>query len=554
MTLDASSVPTTARTGAGAPRATVPGPAAGTRVSVLRAELLRHHRTFTWGASLLGLAVTAFCVRLAAAATANGLASADGRWDGNVLGWLSFYPFAVLLPLGALMGALARTRETRWREGGTSWRDVSVRRVLLARVTVLVLGSLLCQVLVIAPVLVQSLLTGEGWGPVGTWSALVVLWTVGQTAAAVWGLLAARVLGAASVGLAPAAALVLSVAGAVQAESSGWLLRPWTWFVRGQLPLLGVHGNSVNLAPGDAAWAYAVWPSLVLTAALGTVGLLLLLEAGDRRRSAGRGRRPRSTAAAVPGSVPPARSSSDGPAAARPWESTIAGASRRPSVVRALLPALPWRTWTVLAVLLLALLLVVRAVYSPTTALSTLTLVGLPVAATTVGTMTWRSVAEPWRLVLTRRGPGRLVAALSAAPSAVLGLVLLLIGSAADAGEPLAPVRAAVDGASSTVYALVTVPFVTAMLVAVSMAVTQWLGLGASIAVGVLGLLDSLVIDGNEVLTASLWRWAPWGWSAVAGQYPGTWLEIVLLSVLITVVALLVMRVGSRRAARAGTE
>lgn len=542
MTRDASSVPTRARDDAGARRDSSPGPAAGTRVSVLRAELLRHHRTFTWGASLVGLAVTAFCVRLAAAATANGLASADGRWDGNVLGWLSFYPFSVLLPLGALTGALARTRETRWREGGTAWRDVSARRVLLARVTVLALGSLLCQVVVVAPVLVQSLLGGEGWGPVGTWSALLVLWTVGQAAAAVWGLLAARFLGIASVGVAPATALVLGVAGAVQAESPGWLLRPWTWFVRGQLPLLGVHGNSVNLAPGDAAWGYAVWPSLVLTAALGAVGLLLLLASGGGGRPVGRGHRPRSTAAAVAGPVPPAWPRSDGPAAARPWEPRVVGANRRPAVVRALLPALPWLTWTVLAVLLLVLLLVVRAVYSPATALSTLALVGLPVAATTVGTMTWRAVSEPWRLLVTRQGPGRLVRALSATPSAVLGPVLVIIGA-----------FAAVGGTSGTVYALITAPFVTAMLVAVSMAVTQWFGVGASIAVSVLGLLDSLVIAGNEVLTASLWRWAPWGWSAVAGQYPGTWFEIVVLSILITVVALLVLRTGSRRAARTGS-
>lgn len=541
MSLEAVSVSLTTGTDHGASRRCAPRPLGSGRVSVLRAELLRHHRTFTWGASLVGLAATLFCVRLAAAATANGLASADGRWDGNVLGWLSFYPFFVLLPLGALMGALARTREARWREGGTAWRDVSSRRVVLARVCVLALGSLLCQVLVIAPVLVQSLLTGEGWGPVGTWSTLLAMWTVGQTAAAVWGLLVAGLLGVASVGLAPAAALVLGVAGAVQAESSGWLVRPWTWLVRGQLPLLGVHGNSVNLDPGDPAWGYASWPSMALTAAVGAVGLLLLLGAG--RTALRRPRRPRSSAATVAGAteVEPPR-----PAVhemVRPWDSPVAGASRRPAVVGALFPTLPWPTWAALAVLLLALLLVVRVVYSPSTALSILTLVGLPVAATTVGTMTWRSVAEPWRLLLTRQGPGRLVTALSATPSAVLGLVLVIIGASA-----------AVGGTGSTVYALNTVPFVTAMLVAVSMAVTQWLGLGASIAVGVLGLLDSLVIDGNEVLTASLWRWAPWGWSAVAGQYPGTWLEIALLSVLITVVALLVMRVGSRRAARAGAE
>ena len=156
-----------------------------------------------------------------------------------------------------------------------------------------------------------------------------LLWTVGQTAAAVWGLLVAGLLGVASVGLAPAAALVLGVAGAVQAESSGWLVRPWTWLVRGQLPLLGVHGNSVNLDPGDPAWGYASWPSMALTAAVGAVGLLLLLGAG--RTALRRPRRPRSSAATVAGAteVEPPR-----PAVhemVRPWDSPVAGASRRPA-------------------------------------------------------------------------------------------------------------------------------------------------------------------------------------------------------------------------------
>ena len=86
------------------------------------------------------------------------------------------------------------------------------------------------------------------------------------------------------------------------------------------------------------------------------------------------------------------------------------------------------------------------------------------------------------------------------------------------------------------------------------MAVAQRLGLGAAIALTVFGVLDSLVVAGNEALSGALWRWAPWGWSAVAASHPGTWTEVVLLSVLVTVVALLVLRSGWRRAARAGAE
>lgn len=524
---------------------TAVGTAPARRPAVLRAELLRHHRTFTWGASLVALGVALFCVRLAAAATARGLAAADGRWDGNVLGWLSFYPVAVLLPLGALMGALARTREARWREGGTTWRDVSTRSVLLARLGVLALACLTCQATVLAPVLVQSLLTGEGWGPVGTWSALAALWTLSQSAAAAWGLLLARLVGPVSIGLAPAAALAWSVGGALQAESSRWLIRPWTWYLRGQLPLLGVHGSSVNLAPGDAAWCYPVWPSAALTAAVGALAVVLLLGPGERRGAVLH--RPRGRSAA-PGTTDPVSTPARTPV---PRRLPAAAPGGRTAPVRALAPALPWLVWAALAALLLALLLVVRFAYSPSSALPTLALVGLPVAATTVGTMTWRRVAEPWRLLVTRIRPVRLVAVLAAAPSAVLGLVLLAVGAAAAAGEPLLLARADAGGLAGPVYALATIPFVTTMLVAVSMAVTQWLGLGASVALGVVGLLDSLVIDGNEVLTAALWRWAPWGWAAVAGRYPGTWAEIVVLSAGMTAVAMAALVAGARRAARA---
>ena len=56
--------------------------------------------------------------------------------------------------------------------------------------------------------------------------------------------------------------------------------------------------------------------------------------------------------------------------------------------VRALAPVLPWRIWAALEALLLALVAVTRAVYSPSTTISLLALAGVPVASAVVSIST----------------------------------------------------------------------------------------------------------------------------------------------------------------------
>ena len=97
------------------------------------------------------------------------------------------------------------------------------------------------------------------------------------TEASLWGLALARLIGGVAVGLAPVAAAVWSTAGTLRAEGPTWLVEPWTWMIRTTLPLLGVHGNSVNLEPGDAAWSYPFWPGMLLQTLITVLGLVVVL-------------------------------------------------------------------------------------------------------------------------------------------------------------------------------------------------------------------------------------------------------------------------------------
>ena len=104
---------------------------------VLRAELIRSRRTFTWRSVLVTVLLAAWAINLARILLGAGLVSDSGRWAGNVLAWLSFYPTATALPVGALVGAMHEWREQRVRGGGTWWRAVPQAQVLAARCLVI---------------------------------------------------------------------------------------------------------------------------------------------------------------------------------------------------------------------------------------------------------------------------------------------------------------------------------------------------------------------------------------------------------------------------------
>ena len=590
-----------ARTRAARPRETRPAAArpgaarpVGRRpvgvVDVLRAELLRSRRTFTWGVVVATLALAAWAINLAHSLTAAGVVGTDSRWGAasGVLAWMSNYPDMLAPALGTLVGAMTQWREQRIREGGTAWRGVAPGRIAIGRTAVLALSALACQLGWLVPVVGYGLASGAGWGPVGDYLGFALLMWVSVTGASLWGMLAVRLIGTGAVGLAPAAAAVWSIVGAVRAEGPAWAIEPWTWTIRSTLPLLGVHGNGEKLEAGAAAWHYPLWPGLLSQIVIAGLALALVIatagRGGDRivrrpdllqrlfrRTGSGAGAEERASGAgpaALPGG-PVTASRATGPdagptAASEPSAAPVPGSAAvsplMPAAavgpgprgaVRALAPVLPWRIWAALEILLLAIIAVTRAVYSPSTAVSLLALAGVPVASAVVGISTWVCLRQAWRGLLMRAAPARLTAAALLATWGFLCAALLAAWGAAAGGSQLLRTDPDLPAATGKVYVAMVIPFVALMLLTAAFAIAQVFDVAASIVVSALGLLAALVIAGNEVLMSmsNLWLSAPWGWASVAGSHPGLWLTVVGLSVLVALAALGASTASGRRVA-----
>lgn len=590
-----------ARTRAARPRETRPAAArpgaarpAGRRpvgvVDVLRAELLRSRRTFTWGVVVATLALAAWAINLAHSLTAAGVVGTDARWGAasGVLAWMSNYPDMLAPALGTLVGAMTQWREQRIREGGTAWRGVAPGRIAIGRTAVLALSALACQLGWLVPVVGYGLASGAGWGPVGDYLGFALLMWVSVTGASLWGMLAVRLIGAGAVGLAPAAAAVWSIVGAVRAEGPTWAIEPWAWMARSTLPLLGVHGNGEKLEAGAAAWHYPLWPGLLSQIVVTGLALALVIatagRGGDRivrrpgllqrlfrRTGSGAGAEERASGAGPaalregpvtasratgPGAGPsaasePSTAPAPGSAAVSPLMPAAAVGPGPRGAVRALAPVLPWRIWAALEILLLALIAVTRAVYSPSTAVSLLALAGVPVASAVVGISTWVCLRRAWRGLLMRAAPARLTAAALLAAWGFLSAALLAAWGAAAGGSQLLRTDPDLPAATGKVYVAMVIPFVALMLLTAAFAIAQVFDVAASIVVSALGLLAALVIAGNEVLMSmsNLWLSAPWGWASVAGSHPGLWLTVVGLSVLVALTALGASTASGRRVA-----
>ncbi|MBE6480820.1 MAG: hypothetical protein E7Z94_00280 [Actinomyces ruminicola] len=559
--------------------------------AVLRAELGRSRRTATWG---VPLAVVVFSLH--ALLVAHAARTADG-WNDGVLPWLNPYPAAFALPMGALTGAMAAWRERRHRAGGTAWRAVSPALTVASRAAVLAASALVSQVLLLAPIVVDALVRGAGWGPWPQYLLFALVMWVSVTGASTWGLALGQWLGGVAVGLAPALALVWSAAGALHAEAPSWWARPWTWAIRPTLPLLEVHGNGVSLEAGSPVWDYPVAPGLLGSAGLCLLGVGAALLGGHRAAKALTGARratlrahlrawtradgsglaesAEATPAPVPApSAPNSVQSAPDAQALRPDHAVLAGrpnTSERDanasqglpqvvldalatpgsrSVFRAVALGLPWRLWLILTAVLLGLLALTQAAYSAAYALPLFTLAGAPIAAWVAGATAWRAQADAWRGLVLRARPATLTAATLAWVMLLLAAALIPTWAIAHLGAPLFPTDSELGGLGAPVYMFMVTPFVAFMLAALAHALAQVAGTAVTIVVGVGLFLMGLIIDGNEVLVATpLWRLAPWGWIQAAGTYPERWGYAALLSLTIGLAAFAVSAARGRAVA-----
>ncbi|MEG8105282.1 MULTISPECIES: hypothetical protein [Actinomyces] len=532
---------------------------------LVRAEVTRSRRTFTWGVIGATLIFTVHTIILANASISSGVV-AELQWNGNALAWMHMYAGGFAVPLGLLTGAMAQWREQRWRQGGTAWRAVAPRRVAGARIVVLSLSALACQVALVAPVVVHALIVGSGWGPWDRYLLFATYMWIVVTGACAWGMAAFRVLRVIAVGIAPVLGFVWSVMGVVQAERSDWWMLPWAWTARVPLPLLGVHGSSVLLEADSPVWGYPLLPGFLLTAALtlagtglavlgGTsggiessawfvVGLRRLLPGGQATDA-----QPENVSEQAPVEAPTSLPRSTPQLRAAP-ATRMARIPGPRSAVLAMAGVLPWIVWVVLATLLLAFLGVLHTVYPPGYGQSFLELMGVPVAAALVGITVWGRLQPAWRTLITRQGScgiltsAAVLSALFLIPVLVVSWIVTVVGDTLTRTDPNLP---AVTG---PVYGLLVMPAVAFMIAAVSLAVALSTRIVVAIVLNVILVIMGLLIGGNDVMAATwLWRLAPWGWMAVAHQFPERWLEIGLLSLLIGSVAMGAAVLGARRAA-----
>ena len=532
---------------------------------LVRAEVTRSRRTFTWGVIGATLIFTVHTIILANASISSGVVT-ELQWNGNALAWMHMYAGGFAVPLGLLTGAMAQWREQRWRQGGTAWRAVAPRRVATARLVVLSLSALACQVALVAPVVGHALIVGNGWGPWDRYLLFATYMWIVVTGACAWGMAAFHVLRVVSVGVAPVLGFVWSVAGVVQAERSDWWMLPWAWTARVPLPLLGVHGSSVLLEADSPVWGYPLLPGFLLTAALtlagtglavlgGTsgvaessawfvVGLRGLLPGGQAT-----GAQPENVSEQAPVEAPTSLPRSTPQLRATP-ATRMARIPGPRSAVLAMAGVLPWIVWAVLTTLLLAFLGVLHTVYPPGYGQSFLELMGVPVAAALVGITVWGRLQPAWRTLITRQGScgiltsAAVLSALFLIPVLVVSWIVTVLGDTLTRTDPSLP---AVTG---PVYGLLVMPAVAFMIAAVSLAVALSTRIVVAIVLNVILVIMGLLIGGNDVMAATwLWRLAPWGWMAVAHQFPGRWLEIVLLSLIIGSLAMTAAMLSARWAA-----
>lgn len=456
-----------------------------------RAELLRSRWTLaSWLPAVLAILAAVITVLLSTGVDATRLASSH------------LYAVAILAPLAALTAVTGESREERLRSGGLIWRNLSKPRTLAARAGVVALYTVLGHALM-AAILAESLTDAALFILVNT-VAFLSMWALGLAA---W-----HLIGRAAMAVAPVVAIGWSIGGVLAAENPNWLILPWTWLIRPTLPVYGVQANSVEATADSPIWDIDIATPVLLQAALGVAlfGVALLPRRSGQRRTAFR-RAPRSHTA------------TQQPATATPMQATSGRWARSSSLSRGLAVALPWRTWSALAVLMCVAIVGLRAWKGTGFAAGVTSFLAVPAAATIVAVMSASSQGDAWPALMYRRVRGKLAARLLLIDLTFLVPTLVVGMTLAGAG-----------GDYRWIYQSMVAPFVAALIVTV-VGLVAIRSRSAAILVSIVVAAWSILVGGDALNAGPLWWTSPWAWTWTVRDYPERWVTVVLVSTLVVV-------------------
>lgn len=351
--------------------------------------------------------------------------------------WQTLYVTGMATPLMTLLAGLTTSREQAAREGGTAWRAVNPRKVILARFLVLAALSGIFHAIAFWTVIPVLLLAGAPtdvpgilWAGLACWIATLGVLAVAFLASERWGIIPVFL-----------AAWVWQLIGTLTAESALWPAIPPAWAVRAMLPILGAHQNAVPLSPDDPLAHESPALALALCVALAVAALSIRVFARSGTRSESR-------------------------ADNRP----IGRRNTRPGVLGAVTVAMRSRPVLPLCAAAIALSIATAVVYPNGYLLGLHTYAVLPLGACITAALTWQTLSPGWRILVLRR---------SSIYSAVQTWLLLCVTSVSIIVTLLTLANTVLrDGADPSV------------IVPVIRAGTLWLILGAA---GILGALWVIV-------------------------------------------------------------
>lgn len=484
--------------------------------AAVHAEWLRSWRSFTMWMPLVVIGIAVISRLLSFGVIATPLSSAH------------FYGVGIVVPLGVLMGVAGQKRDANLRQGGVIWRHTSLARTLLARAVVVAAYS------IIAHAAMAVILSGASV-PTTRLILLVVISVVTFMTMWIIGVLLWAMIGGAALFLGPIGGLAWCVAGVLSADSPQWVFLPWTWYFRPTLPVYGVLPNSVSAAttgPDSWVWDVAIGPPLLLQALLAVAvfaGVLALGRAASAQQMPGR-HRPQ--AAQPSHSTPPSRRATQ----PRGDANVYATATASRSIVRGLASTLPWPTLLGLSVILIAIVVGVRALRGVEVASALASFVGIPAAATTTAVLIAGTQAEAWPSLMFRPLRNRIAVTLAGIGlSFVVPVVVVTVVTATALPDP------AVVNGHRWFYQFFVCGFVAAMIFLVELVIAMR-SITAAIAVAIAGLIWSILVGGSVLAESPLWWTAPLSWVEVARLFPERWVLIIGASLLISAVALVLMR------------